>query len=192
MYGRADAAYPMVYHVDYPTGSRNRLTTLLRPILAIPILVILLFSAWQMFIPTFLVILFRNRYPRTWFNSNLDLLRFVSRVNAYTLLLRDEYPSVDDEQAVHLNVAYPEDGCLNRFMPLAKWFLAIPHYVALLFLWIAVFILTAIAWFAIIIVGRYPRGMFHFVEGVDRWTYRVTAYLFMMVTDRYPPFRLGE
>ena len=73
-----------------------------------------------------------------------------------------------------------------------KWFLAIPHFVLLVFLYIAAIVVTVIAWFAILFTGRYPMGLFDFVVGVFRWTLRVNAYAFLLTTDRYPPFRLGE
>lgn len=184
--------YPLQYSVDYPEGPRNRLTALVRLILAIPIIIISIFVAWQVIVPTFFMILFRNKYPRWWFDWNLEVIRFTSRVNAYVLLLRDEYPSTDEEQAVHLDMAYPDEGDVNRFMPLVKWILAIPHYIALYVLSLIVLVISLIAWFAILIVGRYPRGMFEFTVGVMRWSNRVTAYAFVLTTDRYPPFRLGE
>ncbi len=185
-------AYPLQYSVDYPEGPRNRLTTLVRLILAIPIIIISIFAAWQVIVPTFFMILFRNKYPRWWFDWNLEVLRFVSRVNSYVLLLRDEYPATDDEQAVHLDMPYPEDGELNRFMPIVKWILAIPHYIVLYVLSLIVLVVSFIAWLSILIVGRYPRGMFDFTVGVMRWSNRVTAYAFVLTTDRYPPFRLGD
>ena len=123
--------YPLQYSVDYPEGPRNRLTTLVRLILAIPIIIISIFAAWQVIVPTFFMILFRNKYPRWWFDWNLEVLRFVSRVNSYVLLLRDEYPATDDDQAVHLDMPYPEEGDINRFMPIVKWILAIPHFIVL-------------------------------------------------------------
>ena len=184
--------YPLQYSVDYPEGPRNRLTALVRLILAIPIIVISIFAAWQVIVPTFFMILFRNKYPRWWFDWNLEVMRFVSRVNSYVLLLRDEYPATDDEQAVHLDMPYPEDGELNRFMPIVKWILAIPHYIVLYVLSLIVLVVSFIAWLSILIVGRYPRGMFDFTVGVMRWSNRVTAYAFVLTTDRYPPFRLGD
>ena len=184
--------YPLQYSVDYPEGPRNRLTALVRLILAIPIIIISIFAAWQVIVPTFFMILFRNKYPRWWFDWNLEVMRFVSRVNSYVLLLRDEYPATDDEQAIHLDMSYPDEGDINRFMPIAKWILAIPHYIVLYVLSLIVLIVSLIAWFAILIVGRYPRGMFDFTVGVMRWSNRVTAYAFVLTTDRYPPFRLGE
>jgi hypothetical protein len=184
--------YPLQYSVDYPEGPRNRLTALVRLILAIPIIIISIFAAWQVIVPTFFMILFRNKYPRWWFDWNLEVMRFVSRVNSYVLLLRDEYPATDDEQAIHLGMSYPDEGDINRFMPIVKWILAIPHYIVLYVLSLIVLVVSLIAWFAILIVGRYPRGMFDFTVGVMRWSNRVTAYAFVLTTDRYPPFRLGE
>ena len=188
----SDDVYPVQFSVDYPEGARNRLTALVRIILAIPIIIISIFAAWQVIVPTFFMILFRNKYPRWWFDWNLEVLRFTSRVNSYVLLLRDEYPATDDEQAVHLDMAYPDERQLNRFMPLVKWILAIPHYAVLWVLSLITLVVSAIAWFSILITGRYPRGMFDFTVGVMRWSNRVTAYAFLLTTDRYPPFRLGE
>jgi hypothetical protein len=92
---------------------------------------------------------------------------------------------------VRLDFPYPDaKQDLNRWLPLVKWFLAIPHYIVLFFLWLAVTVVLIITWFAILFTGRYPRSMFGFVEGVMRWTNRVIAYAFTLVTDRYPPFRL--
>ncbi|HLB27192.1 MAG TPA: DUF4389 domain-containing protein, partial [Dehalococcoidia bacterium] len=137
------------------------------------------------------MILFRQKYPRWWFDWNLQLLRFSNRVGAYLGLLRDEYPSTDEEQAVRLQIQYPDARSdLNRWLPLVKWFLAIPHYVVLVFLAIAGVVAVIIAWFAILFTGRYPRGLFDFVVGVMRWSNRVTAYAFVLTTDRYPPFSL--
>ncbi|MXY22496.1 MAG: DUF4389 domain-containing protein [Dehalococcoidia bacterium] len=184
--------YPLQYSVDYPEGPRNRLTALVRLILAIPIIIISIFAAWQVIVPTFFMILFRNKYPRWWFDWNLEVMRFVSRVNSYVLLLRDEYPATDDEQAIHLDMSYPDEGDINRFMPIVKWILAIPHFIVLYVLSLIVLLVSFIAWLAILIVGRYPRGMFDFTVGVMRWSNRVTAYAFVLTTDRYPPFRLGE
>ena len=207
-----DDMYPVQFSVDYPEEPRNRLTALVRIILAIPIIVILtmivryfnfggddfsfdqfptlLVAGGGLWIATILMILFRHKYPRWWFDFALEAQRFSARVGAYLLLLRDEYPSTDEEQAVHLDIAFPDvEGQLNRFMPLVKWLLAIPHFIILIVLGIVVCVLTVVAWFAILIVGRYPRAMFDFVVGVGRWSYRVNAYVFLLTTDRYPPFR---
>ncbi len=204
-------AYPVQYSVDYPEGPRNRLTALFRIILVIPILIVLalvsgyassgnrtideaagpLFAGGIIFFAPLLMILFRRKYPRWWFDWNLELQRFSARVGAYLFLLRDEYPSTDEEQSVHLDIPYPnaqED--LNRFLPLIKWLLAIPHYIVLAVLGVLALIVTLIALLAILITGRYPRGMFNFVVGVGRWAYRVLAYVAILSTDKYPPFRL--
>lgn len=135
-----------------------------------------------------LMILFRQKYPRWWFDWNFNLLPFSNRVGAYLALMDDRYPSSDEEQSVHLDIDYPDArGDLNRWLPLVKWFLAIPHYVVLFFLWIGAVVAVIMAWFAILFTGRYPRGLFDYVEGVIRWGNRVTAYAFILTTDRYPP-----
>jgi len=138
------------------------------------------------------MILFRQKYPRWWFDWNLELLRFSTRIAAYLALMDDRYPSTDEHQAVALDLPYPDarQG-LNRWLPLVKWLLAIPHYILLVFLWIAAVVAVIVAWFAILFTGRYPRGLFDFVLGVFRWTNRVVAYAFLLVTDRYPPFQLS-
>ena len=144
-----------------------------------------------LFLATLLMLLFRRKYPRWWFDWNLELSRFTTRVVAYLGLLRDEYPSTDEQQAVHLDLDYPDAAQdLNRFLPIVKWILVIPHYIVLAVLAVAAVIVTVIAWFAIIFTGSYPRGMFEFVVGVGRWSLRVEAYAFLLITDRYPPFSL--
>jgi Domain of unknown function (DUF4389) len=137
-----------------------------------------------------LMILFLRKYPRWWFDWNLQLLRFQNRVNVYLFLLRDEYPSTDEEQAVHLDMRYPDAVELNRWLPLVKWLLAIPHYLILFVLGLVSLVAVVIAWFAILITGRYPRALFDFIVGFLRWNNRVIAYAFVLTTDRYPPFRL--
>jgi uncharacterized protein DUF4389 len=206
-----DNAYPVRFSVDYPDRPLNRLTTAFRLIVAIPILVVLgavSGETWNwtyrqtsfaiasagglLFAAPLLLILFRQKYPRWWFDWNLELQRFSNRVGVYLALMGDHYPSTDEEQSVHLTYTYPDARSdLNRWLPLVKWFLAIPHYIVLFFLWIAAVVVTIVAWFAILFTGRYPRGMFDFVEGVIRWTNRVTGYAYTLVTDRYPPFSLS-
>ena len=205
--------YPASLTIDYPT-KLNRWTTLFRLILALPILIILTILTASggaeftdeanremnqngggiiagLFIATAFMILFRQRYPRWWFDFNLELNRFSTRVGAYILLLTDTYPSTVEKQSVHLDIQYPnvtED--LNRWLPLVKWFLAIPHYVVLFILTVAAIFATILAWFAILFTGRYPKDLFEFVVGVNRWSLRVTAYAFLLTTDKYPPFSL--
>lgn len=191
----AAGSYPITFDVDYPDRGVNRLTTAFRLIVAIPILIVLATlsaAAGLLFAAPLLMIVFRQKYPRWWYDWNLMLQRFTNRVAAYIALLRDEYPSTDSEQAVHLDLPYPDaQRDLNRWLPLVKWFLAIPHYVVLVFLEIAAIVSVIIAWFAILFTGRYPRSLFQFVVGVMRWGNRVSGYAFLLVTDRYPPFRLS-
>ena len=204
--------YPVHFAVDYPDGPRNRPTVIFRLILAIPIVIVLSLIGDEafnvgggtvdnarftaafggvLFVPTVLMLLFRRKYPDWWFNWNLNLVRFENRVFAYLLLLRDEYPSTDEEQSVHLVLPDPAGGgALNRWLPLVKWLLVIPHLLLLIALGLAVVVLTVIAWVAVLATGRYPRGIFDFVVGTLRWGLRVEAYAFVLVTDRYPPFRL--
>lgn len=205
----AATPYPVALDVEYPVDKRNRLTVFFRVILAVPVIVLLeMFvnssSAFSgdtstqayvaggfLFFPTLLLLLFRHRYPRWWFDFNVNLLAFTIRVLIYVYLLRDEYPSTEDRQALDLMVVYPDaKQDLSRGMPLVKWFLAFPHYVILGFLGIAVFFVTLIALLAILFTGRYPRGLFDFTVGTLRWTTRVSAYAFLLTTDRYPPFSL--
>jgi hypothetical protein len=201
--------------VDYPERL-DRLTTFFRLIWVIPIAAVLgmitasgnqtiVTAAGEqvvatgggllagLAVATALMIAIRVRYPRWWFDFSRELTRFGARIGAYTALLTDRYPSTVEEQGVHLEVDYPNvDRDLNRWLPLVKWFLAIPHYVILFFLAIGAVVAIVIAWFAILITGRYPRPLFNYVVGVSRWSLRVSAYAFLLVTDRYPPFSLGE
>jgi len=193
--GQVPASYPVQFDVDYPEAGRNRLTVAFRVVLAIPALIVLWVintTRALLFLPPLLLILFRNKYPRWWFDWNLQLLRFENRVVAYLLLLRDEYPSTDEEQSVHLDIGYPDvAGELNRGLPLVKWLLAIPHYVVLAVLGIAVTVTVVVGWFIVLFTGRLPRGLFDFTVGVLRWSNRVTGYAYILVTDVYPPFRLA-
>ena len=203
--------YPVQFDVDYPEGGRNRLSALVRILLAIPIGIVLMFvsgyidigdaklsaiinpftAGGVLWIAVLLMILFREKYPRWWFNWNLEFLRFGARFEAFLFLLRDEYPSTDEEQSVHLDIAYPDvKEQLNRFLPIIKWLLAIPHYIVLAVLGVIALIVTILAWLTILLTGTYPRGMFNYVVGVSRWAYRVGAYAFLLTTDRYPPFSL--
>ena len=204
--------YPVTFAVEYPERSLNRLTSFFRIFTVIPIAILLsAITGWSttyegvgdttvtiavsgvglLVIPVLLMILFREKYPRWWFDWNLQLQSFVNRIGVYALLMDDRYPATDEEQGVHLGYSYPDvETDLGRGMPLVKWLLAIPHYVVLFFLNIGVFFAVIAAWFAILFTGRYPRGLFDYVEGVMRWHNCVVGYAFALVTDDYPPFRL--
>jgi hypothetical protein len=204
--------YPVQFSVDYPDRDLNRVTTAFRIFTVIPIAIVLGTIAggtWQwssqhgatttvaaagglLFLGPLLMILFRQKYPRWWFDWNLELQRFSNRVGIYVALMDDNYPSTDDHQSVHLEYRYPDaTRDLNRWLPLVKWLLAIPHYIVLFFLDIAAVVVVIVTWFAILFTGRYPRGMFDFVQGVIRWHNRVVGYALTLVTDQYPPFRLA-
>jgi Domain of unknown function (DUF4389) len=191
--------HPVQYAVDYPDRPLNRLTTGLRIFTAIPIVIVAgtvgggaYAAGGLLFFGPLLMILFRQRYPRWWFDWNRELLRFQNRVGVYVALMDDRYPSTEEHQAVRLEFEYPDAALdLNRWLPLVKWLLAIPHYVALLFLYIGAIIAIVIAWFAILFTGRYPRGLFDYLVGVGRWHNRVVGYALLLVTDEYPPFSLA-
>jgi hypothetical protein len=204
--------YPVQFSVDYPDRDLSRVTTAFRIFTIIPIAIVLSTvsgGTWEssyghgarttiavagglLFFGPLLMILFREKYPRWWFDWNLELQRFGNRVGIYLALMDDTYPSTDEHQSVHLGYVYPDvPRDLSRWMPIVKWLLAIPHYIVLFFLDIAAVIVVIVAWFAILFTGRYPRGMFDFVEGVIRWHNRVIGYALTLVTDKYPPFRLA-
>jgi hypothetical protein len=201
--------YPVQFFVDYPDRPLDRMATAFRIIVAIPIFIVLatisggeVFEYGEdagrgsvaagggiLFLGTVLMIVFRQKYPRWWFDWNLQLSRFSNRVGVYLALMDDKYPSTDEEQSVHLDFPYPDvPNDLNRWLPLVKWLLAIPHVIVLVFLAIAAVVAVIVAWFAILFTGTYPRGIFDFVEGVFRWANRVAGYAILLVTDEYPPF----
>jgi len=203
------SSYPVQFDVEFPSRPLDRLSTAFRFIAAIPIVVVLTMLTGEafrdgdrstgntiviggaaVFIPLVLMLVFRQKYPRWWFDWNLNLLRFSNRVTAYLALLDDRYPSTDEEQSVHLDFAYPDARQMSRWLPLVKWILAIPHYVVLVFLWVGAIFVVVAAWFAILFTGTYPRSLFDYVVGVLRWSNRVNGYAFTLVTDQYPPFSL--
>jgi hypothetical protein len=206
--------HPVRFSVEYPDRPLDRLATAFRIFTVIPIAIvagaiggfeaggdysgsdaptIAIGGTGLLFLPPLLMILFREKYPRWWFDWNLELLRFTNRVGTYVALMSDRYPSTDERQWVQLDFPYPDaKRDLNRWLPLVKWLLAIPHYIVLFFLYLAVIVVVILVWFAILFTGRYPRGMFDFVEGVIRWHNRVVGYAFILVTDQYPPFSMSQ
>ncbi len=192
MTSSAPEGYPARLSIQYPDRDLDRLSSALRLFYAIPILIVLSFvgSAGALFMPVLLMLLFRQKYPRWWFDFVLGVARFSTRVVAYVLLMSDHYPSTDEDQYVWLDIEYPDAENLNRWMPLVKWFLAIPHYVVLAFLFVGALFAWLWAWLVILFTGRYPEGVFRYMEGVLAWALRVEAYATFLVTDRYPPFAL--
>ncbi|MDQ3935540.1 MAG: DUF4389 domain-containing protein [Actinomycetota bacterium] len=200
--------HPVQLAIEYPGRGLSRVSTLLRLFIAIPIALVLaaivgvstqadggsgaqtvVAGTALLALPPLLMIVFRQKYPRWWFDWNRELLRFSTRVGAYLALMSDRYPSTDEQQYVRLDFPYPDArNGLNRWLPLVKWFLAIPHYIVLAFLYVGAFLGVVAAWFAILFTGRYPRGIFEYVQGVIRWHARVVAYAHILVTDEYPPF----
>ncbi|MGH2907430.1 MAG: DUF4389 domain-containing protein, partial [Solirubrobacterales bacterium] len=200
-------AYPTRLTVDYPDRELDKPTTFFRIIWAIPIVAVLAaiggyfgeshFGAhWHsgaagglLFIPVAMMIVFREKYPRWWFDFNVELARFATRVGVYALALTDEYPATDAEQYVHLEIDYPDvQQDLNRFMPIIKWLAAIPHYIVLFFLFIGALVAAIYGWFVVLFTGRYPHDVFDFIVGVMRWHLRVISYAVLLTTDEYPPF----
>jgi len=204
------ATYPLEYDVEYPDRKLNRLTSAFRILMAIPIVIVLAAIAGfteataggdttttlaasgsaVLFLPPLLMILFRGKYPRWWYDFNVELLRFQNRVGVYVALMDDRYPSTDERQSVRLDMPYPDASGLKRGLPLVKWLLAAPHYLVLAVLYVGAVLAVIFAWFAILFTGRFPRPVFDYLVGVGRWTNRVTAYAFLLMTDQYPPFRL--
>ena len=167
--------------VDYPERL-DRLTTAFRLIWVIPVAVVLSALTAQATSTVTVV---------TTTGQVLQLNRFSARVGAYLGLLTDRYPSTEDEQSVHLDIDYPDtDRDLNRWLPLVKWFLVIPHLIVLAVLGVGAVLAVVVAWFAILFTSRYPRAVFDYVVGVGRWALRVQAYATLLVTDEYPPFAL--
>jgi hypothetical protein len=203
------ASHVVQFEVDYPERQLNRLTSAFRVLTVIPIAIVLSAiggsssvttgagtttiaagGSGLLVLPPLLMIVFRRKYPRWWYDFNVELLRFQNRVGVYFALMDDRYPSTDEQQSVRLDLPYPDATRLNRWLPIVKWLLAIPHYIVLFFLYIGALFALIGAWFAILFTGRFPRGIFDYLVGVGRWTNRVTAYAFILVTDDYPPFQL--
>lgn len=206
-------AYPVVITVEPQTEHRDRLTTLFRIVLAIPHL-ILVGVAWSfgfsseaprlsaagqggligivisaLAIASWLTILLSGEHVEGIREFTRFYLRWRLRVGAYTLLLVDQYPPFGDgAYPATLEVTDPS-GARDRLTVALRLIVVIPHFILLAFVMIVACALTVLAWFAILITGRYPALIAPFIVGALRWAMRVEAYLFLMV-DEYPPFSL--
>ena len=222
-------SYPVTFSVDYPERKLNRLSTFFRIFAVIPIAIVAALlpgaelagnaeaggagfsgavaGASLVVLPLVLMLLFRKKYPRWWYDWNLELMRFGNRIGVYVALMDDQYPSTDEQQAVHLDFAYPDVERLERGLPLVKWLLAIPHYIVLGLLlggagyaahestasggFGLIGVLVLVAGVGLLFTGRYPQRLFDLILGLNRWVLRVAAYVALM-TDEYPPFALDQ
>ena len=188
-------------HVDLDNRDKN--TALFRVFLAFPVLIFL--SSFSEFadnlpgviggflvLPVVLSLLFRNVYPSYVLAFNKALLELSNRINAYLLLLTDEYPSIEANQKVRLIYPEIEGGKkLTPWMPLVKWFLAIPLFLLGLIYAIYALALTLVAWFTVISQGHYPEEKAEEVIKVIAYWNRLYGYALLLVTDEYPSFSLN-
>ena len=185
--------YPLRFDIEYPE-QLSRWLIFVKWLLAIPHFLILYALSAVANVITFIAffaILFTGRYPRGLFDFVVNIYRWQENVFAYYGLFRDEYPPFSWEAGkypVTFEVDYPES--LSRWLIFVKWLLAIPHIIVLFFLYIVALVVWVIVWFAILFTGRFPRGLFDFLVGVNRWSLRVNAYALLLMRDDYPPFIL--
>jgi hypothetical protein len=183
--------YPARVGIDYSDTS-DRMTVFFRGFLVIPHMIVLYIYAIAAMVVLFVAwwaILFTGRMPAGMFNFLLGFQRYALRVGGYWMLLTDEFPPWDDEDApsypLRLEADYPQS--LSRLLIFVKWLLVIPHAIIVGVYGYAAFIAVFVAWFAIMFTGQYPRGLADFVAGYLRWNARVNFYQYLM-TDQYPPF----
>ena len=184
---------------------RNRLTAFFRLIIVLPVAIYssafaidsMSTDTWGyslgglIVLPTFLALVFRGIYPSYALAFNHALISLETRVNAYALLLTDDYPSIEENDIVKITLPEVGNGSqLSRVMPLVKWFLAIPLYVmGIIYLVYGIF-LTLFAWFSILFTGKYPVWSADAMVGILAFYNRVYGYAFILVTDEYPSFSL--
>ncbi len=189
--GSTSAAFPVRFDVNYPE-LMSRLT-FLKWIMVIPHLIILyaLNIVWEVLsLIALFAILITGAYPQGLFDFNYGIMRWQANVTAYGQLLRDEYPPFSFDAGLYpvtLEIDTPTN--LNRFAPLYKWILAIPHLIIVSVLGFVAIFAVIYGGIMVLVSGKYPEGAFNFVVGVQRWSVRVTAYIFFM-HDQYPPFSM--
>lgn len=190
----APQPYPVTLEVAYPEVASRGLI-LVRWLLAIPqffVAQVLKNLAQVLAVLALFAILFTGQYPEPLYRLVVGATRWQFNVYAYVLFHDRPYPPFAFESGIypHLQYDVPRQERYNRWLPLVKWLLAVPHYIALA----ALGVLAIFAWLftvvAVVATGRYPRGLFDFIVGVGRWGVRVNAYALMLQTDRYPPFSL--
>ena len=190
--------------IDVSLTERNRLTALFRIILVVPAFIFVSsfapatavsddafgIFAGLLALPAALAIVVRQVYPSFVLAFNEALLSLQTRVDAYLLLLTDEYPSIEENDLV--SVTFPEVDAkqLNRFLPLIKWLLALPLYLVGILYIIYAALLTLLGWFSILFTGNYPEVCAEGVVGTIAYWNRVVGYAFLLVTDEYPTFSL--
>ena len=185
---------------------RNRTTVFWRGILAFPVVIFVAAFAQSTFsesengaagtaglivLPTLLALLFRGKYPSYVLTFNHALIELSTRLAAYVLILNDKYPSIESNSKV--SVVFPDvDGGkkLNRWLLLVKWILALPHYIVGIVYLLISLVVTVIAWVQTSITGKYPRWAGEIVFGTIAYWNRVQGYMLLLVTDKYPSFKL--
>jgi hypothetical protein len=205
--GAPVGGYPVTFEAEYPE-QLARLSSAFRIILFIPVAIFLALVGGQAFnysdfgdattislsggggivLAIWAAVLVRQYIPNWLFDFQVALIRFQARAYGYLALLTDRFPAFEGEYPINFDVRYPDK--LNRWkVAIWKIITSIPHFIILIFLYVAAFVVVVIAWFAILFTGRYPLGLHTFVAGVFRWSLRVQAYIFSL-TDEYPPFSL--
>jgi len=190
--------------IDVSLTERNRLTAFFRLILVVPAFIFISsfaptasFSddgsailAGLLALPAALAIVVRQVYPSYVLAFNEAVLSLQTRVDAYLLLLSDQYPSIEENDVV--SVTFPEVDAkqLNRWLPLVKWLLALPLYLVGIVYFIYAALLTLLGWFSILFTGNYPEVCAEGVVGTIAYWNRVAGYAFLLVTDEYPTFSL--
>ena len=192
-------------HIDVTLTERNRITALFRIILVLPMAIFVAsfmppsdlstsessyFAVGFLVLPVGLALVFRQVYPTYLLTFNQAVLSLQTRFNSYLLLLTDEYPSIEENNVVTVTFPPVDAKALNRWLPLVKWFLAIPLYVVGIIYVVYAAFLTVFAWFSVVFSGNYPEWCAEGVVGTIAYWNRIAGYALLYVTDEYPAFSL--